>query len=1042
MTRIFLHVLQMSLTASFVILCVLAVRFLLKKSPKIFSYVLWAVVLFRLICPFAFESGFSIIPEQIDNAVTGFEVEHLGEISKTSFETKDVATVLLEDSEQKMDKSEMTEAHQLNANLNFDDKVVNEYSTEQSPEKATDFSIWFYVSLFSYIWLLGIVAMLFYSVFSLINLEERLAGAILMRDNIFACDGITSPFVIGVFRPKIYLPSGLPEKELDYIIMHEKFHIRRCDHIIKIFAFASLAIHWFNPLVWLAFIIASNDMEMSCDEAVLGKMGTGIRADYSASLLSLATGRKIISGSPLAFGEGDTKERIKNVLSFKRPKTWLVIASVVICIISLLLCIFNPHREKADLSIYGFDKKISQASDTNGLLTIVYYPEASEDEGIIKPMTIHSNSLIQYFETVEWIACGVPLEVLTSPGSIQISLDGTSVDIYNKQRVAKIKNVENVYYYKTGKNDFDKLLECMLSDNVYVSEKCLFMHPLSSFAAMGGDSGVRYIFQKEQITLENRNGAVNIIDGISKNGWEKLPWDASQWSELFVMSGTKPKMTQEFFDTARHRKLNDNYSLINYSGELWLVEFRENPQMGRYIWCVFSLIPEAQKGQALWEYAPYMSSRPPGFSFKFDFPYTEISAVSVDGRLLDFENNGTGYAEGAHLTYAQGHTLCWSPGNINENKQMQAMYASGAEVRFTVNNGEKNVAAGCIYIDKIEDRKGVGDVYQAKIVGTGLKIRQNSETHGAIISLETESTHTSSKTEDDSTYTLDSSLEDGENSLAKAIRAALQEHYRPNPPAGVMHKQAFEIIFSQSESSSPKSNDTNHMMTHTVGMLVVNRFYSFYSGTLEKNGGSNTPTVITFNVDNDGSYTLSDYWEPRVGTYYNEDIKSKFKGEALKYATTQSAQIYSQLEEKLKNEVIKELKASSAMTIMEEIELSLLKICSSPALSSNPGAYIEAHPKEYFRLLEYDEFTLRYCFGEFLKGEQTDLRGHIMAVACREILKNHEELIVSGEGFMTGQDWFDAYEAAVEELYSEMNLEDFEKLYRGAYILKLIKGAQ
>ncbi|RCX07067.1 BlaR1 peptidase M56, partial [Anaerobacterium chartisolvens] len=157
-------------------------------------------------------------------------------------------------------------------------------------------------------------------------------------------DHIVSPFVIGLFRPKIYLPSTLAEHEQSYIILHEQTHIRRFDHVMKIVAFAALCIHWFNPLVWIAFTLTIKDMEMSCDESVMKRLGANIREEYSALLLSLATGRKIIAGTPLAFGEGDTKSRIKNVLRYKKPALWVMLAALIVVSAICIAFASNPPR--------------------------------------------------------------------------------------------------------------------------------------------------------------------------------------------------------------------------------------------------------------------------------------------------------------------------------------------------------------------------------------------------------------------------------------------------------------------------------------------------------------------------------------------------------------------------------------------------------------------------------------------------------------------------------------------------------------------------
>lgn len=167
-----------------------------------------------------------------------------------------------------------------------------------------------------------------------------------MRDNIFLADYVPTPFVIGVVRPRIYLPSSLQEKEMEYIILHERTHIRRGDHIVRMLAFLALAVYWFHPLVWLAYYLSGKDMEMSCDEAVMRKMDRDIRADYATSLLNLATGRLFPGGTPLAFGEGDTKTRIKNVMRWRRPKP--AAAAFSLAVVAVAAVVFGTDPWRAD----------------------------------------------------------------------------------------------------------------------------------------------------------------------------------------------------------------------------------------------------------------------------------------------------------------------------------------------------------------------------------------------------------------------------------------------------------------------------------------------------------------------------------------------------------------------------------------------------------------------------------------------------------------------------------------------------------------------
>ncbi|MCI6937412.1 MAG: M56 family metallopeptidase, partial [Clostridiales bacterium] len=196
----------------------------------------------------------------------------------------------------------------------------------------------------AYVWLTGASVMAIYSVVQYLTLRHRLVGATPYREEVYLADHITTPFVLGVLRPRVYLPSETPEGERAFIIAHERHHIRRHDPLWKLLGYAALCLHWFNPLVWLAFALAGKDMEMSCDEAVIRLLGEDVRADYSQALLRLATHKRIVSGMPLAFGEGDTKSRVRNMAKWKKPKIWVSVLCVTLCLVILAACALNPKQ--------------------------------------------------------------------------------------------------------------------------------------------------------------------------------------------------------------------------------------------------------------------------------------------------------------------------------------------------------------------------------------------------------------------------------------------------------------------------------------------------------------------------------------------------------------------------------------------------------------------------------------------------------------------------------------------------------------------------
>ena len=327
MAAIFSQILNMSMTGSVVILLVILARLILKRAPKIFSYALWSVVLFRLLCPVAFTAPVSVLdvvePEQKETSNTTSIVTYIPATVNTQADF-----IMVQPDEQQVQAESITE-----------------------PEEHIQMTPMHAVAL---VWSAGMTGMMLCSVVQYLGLRRRLVGSVQLKGNIYLADHIDTAFVVGLVQPRIYLPSAVPHKERYFILAHEQHHIRRGDHIIKLLAYLALCIHWFNPLVWLAFVLAGKDMEMSCDEAVIKRLGPDIRADYSASLLRLATHKKILSGMPLAFGEGDTKGRVLNMAKWKKPRIWISIICLILCIIVLVICAVNPSSEYVPIkSMYG-----------------------------------------------------------------------------------------------------------------------------------------------------------------------------------------------------------------------------------------------------------------------------------------------------------------------------------------------------------------------------------------------------------------------------------------------------------------------------------------------------------------------------------------------------------------------------------------------------------------------------------------------------------------------------------------------------------------
>lgn len=456
MHRLFPIVCNMSLTASVVILAVLAVRLLLRRAPKVFSYALWAVVLFRLLCPVSVTSAVSLLgalgaPAQERSAVTSV-VEYV-----PADIVRDMAPAV-------------TPLPQEPFPAEPGENIVSTAPSVTQPDAAPVSPLSGPVAVLTLTWLTGMALLLLYSVVSLLRLRRRLVGAVRLEDNIYLADYIPSPFVMGLFRPKIYLPSTLTETERGYILRHEQYHLRRRDHVVKLLSFLALCVHWFNPLVWAAFILAGKDMEMSCDEAVVRELGEDIRADYSASLLSLATGRRIVAGMPLAFGEGDTGGRIRNLLNWKRPQPWIIAVCAVVCVGLIALCAANPKGSGAPTEDPPADR-----TETG------QWPSV---EAYVQHVMLSQTEARYYAENADGTASGQPhtaavtdrkLEHLTKGGEVAgLALDGV---------------LEEWEYFYLVKLDVDTASVALVGGQYYDNEEYFSLDDRHVIVALRHDDG-------------------------------------------------------------------------------------------------------------------------------------------------------------------------------------------------------------------------------------------------------------------------------------------------------------------------------------------------------------------------------------------------------------------------------------------------------------------------------------------------------------------------------------------------------------------------
>jgi bla regulator protein blaR1 len=363
---IFIKLLNMSYQGGIVICVIVLARFILHliKVPKRYAYYLWLIAFIRLICPFSLESVLSILPQ----------------------ETEPIKTTIIYD--------QIPEIHTESATIN---QAVNNV-VPKANQVASINPMQVIMNIIQMIWLVGIAVFLFYSVISFIRLKKRLVGSMNLRENIYIADHIETPFVMGVLKPHIYLPSTIEEKEISYILMHEQAHVKRKDHIIKLIVFGITIIHWFNPFVWVAYVLMNQDMEMSCDEYVIKRYpiknyNEDIRKAYATSLLNLSVGRRKILGVPLAFGEGNVKGRIKNVTRYKKPLISVGICAVIGIVILGVSLLTSP------LSTTTLNKVVNEINtiDENKIESIVITTADGEQTF----SSVYGNQIIEFFKSLK-----------------------------------------------------------------------------------------------------------------------------------------------------------------------------------------------------------------------------------------------------------------------------------------------------------------------------------------------------------------------------------------------------------------------------------------------------------------------------------------------------------------------------------------------------------------------------------------------------------------------------------------------------------------
>lgn len=450
MGEIFLKLLNMSITAGWLILAVLCIRLIFRKIPKWMICLLWGAVAFRLICPFSIESRFSILPstEPIKSStVVGGEVQNY-------IPSIDSHLAIVENTINPM----LAESYAYNPTAG-----------------ATPWQITVYLAGIA--WTVGMILLILWAMGSMIRLHMLVREAVCVKNNIYICDAVKSSFILGIVKPRVYLSSALSEKEMDYIIAHESAHLRRKDHWWKPLGYLLLCIYWFNPLCWAAYAMLCKDIELACDEKAVRDMTFHEKKEYSKVLLSCAGQRSLVIVCPLAFGEVGIKERVKSVLSYKKPALWIMIAAAVILVIMAICFLTNPAKEyqiritipagSTETFCYS-DAEISPKGNT---LTLYAGEGVGDTEIKLLPVEVREENA--YDEPI-YMTPGMPVKIGVEKGAwFKIGVNIQNLTDEREDVYISVDHVVVRIASSAGDNESDRALEQVPDDGTAAPEDLL-----------------------------------------------------------------------------------------------------------------------------------------------------------------------------------------------------------------------------------------------------------------------------------------------------------------------------------------------------------------------------------------------------------------------------------------------------------------------------------------------------------------------------------------------------------------------------------------
>ena len=988
----FTEILNLSISASFLVLAVVLLRLVLKKAPKAFHCALWALVALRLLCPVSFESELSLLPsrEVIPQEYLTMEPDRIDAPARLEIVTNPV----------------------------YDSPVTIQADTTVERVQSWDL-------MATLVWLTGMAAMGIYALYSYLSLRFRVRMAGWVRENVYDCDELSSPFILGILRPRIYLPSGLDADTKTHVLAHERAHLKRLDHLWKPLGFALLTVHWFNPVMWLAYILLCRDIELACDERVIRKLDRGSIRAYSEALVRCSVSHRMIAVCPLAFGEVGVRSRIRSMLRYKKPGFWILLTAVVAGNAQAVCFLTDPKEQpRTAEQIWdreGFVITSSEVTEQELTLEAGALPEdvLNGREHTFEPDAIvlcQFDSTSFYVHSARMSGDELLLSVrlshrIAEAGSILLPFDplDDSVDHFVHMESSDVKDALSTYpdtatIRGKGRDSFDLCIKtedyrqmrgdihfqvggiyqvtyaqedtpiCQILEREYRVEEIRFTHPTEGFpykpeqlptyavrAALSGELYLATAAENASVQSYGNEGVLEELQLTKENFDDRFPSDG--WTD-----------TDDRADLRRNNlaawRVYPKYT--SYTSESILLL-----QQDGTLWLAFNAEPEGQ-----FENLYRLTSEPsePTSSIITSTSYYPEGMTGISVPSFTLSSDGTFH--------------------LSENL-LSSYYAHGF---YTQTDTELVLKTGddrCIWYFTPDGGGYRFDADRSSPITTCFDLKNPEPLPNGTLFLPSDSQKQAAV------------------GLDLAIQSVIEQYCKTEGDEQYLITECHNILDAAVISGTPPAGSKEHEELVTVHAVGLVRRYTVRGTAHRFESEELVHAVMTFLVD-DATYTLQS-----LKTSGDIPLSDLYSPLALELWETNDA-LVGQLEDQC--DWLAQLWVEENPPSENEIWHLIEVICSSPAWSSNPGDYIAVHQSEFQRLLQCERTTVAYCFDQFSSRRQIGLQGHIMALACQAIIGETESLCIDSH-YMTGQDWFDSFVKEAKALRDQLGAEELAELH-------------